>query len=303
MTASAPRGEPLRWETDGADWPNREFSEFVHAGGLRWHVQRMGSGPALLLAHGTGAATHSWRGLAPLLAEHFTVVAPDLPGHGFTQALPPERLSLSGMSHALGEVLKTLDVKPVLAIGHSAGAAIVVRMSLDGEIAPDALVSLNGALLPPLGLPSLLFSPAAKLIASSSLIPRLFAWRASDRNAVERLIASTGSTLDPRGIDLYARIVSNPGHVGGVLDMMAKWNLDSIERDLSRLQPRLTLVVGTNDRTVSPREAQRVLALKPGADLVQLAGLGHLAHEESPQQIVDLIRDLALSTRGSRTES
>lgn len=299
MTAPAPKPDRLRWETDGADWPNREFSEFLHAGGLRWHVQRMGSGPALLLAHGTGAATHSWRGLAPLLAKNFTVVAPDLPGHGFTQALTPERLSLPGMSLALGEMLKSLNVRPALAIGHSAGAAILVRMSLDGHIAPDALVSLNGALLPPLGLPSLLFSPAAKLIASSSLVPRLFAWRASDRNAVERLIASTGSTLDPRGIDLYARLVSNPGHVGGVLDMMAKWNLQSIERDISRLEPRLTLVVGTNDRTVSPREAQRVRTLQPGAQIVRLPGLGHLAHEEQPQRIVDVISTLSLSTRES----
>jgi magnesium chelatase accessory protein len=294
--------DQLRWETDGADWPNREFSEFVHAGGVRWHVQTMGSGPALLLAHGTGAATHSWRELAPLLAQHFTVIAPDLPGHGFTQALPPERLSLSGMSGALGELLKHLDVKPVLAIGHSAGAAIVVRMTLDGHIAPDAVVSLNGALLPPLGLPSLLFSPAAKLIASSSLIPRLFAWRANDRNAVERLIASTGSSLDPRGIDLYARLVSNPAHVGGVLDMMAKWKLESIERDLSRLQPRLILVVGSNDRTVSPREAQRVQALQPAAHIVELPGLGHLAHEEQPQRIVEVVSTLALSTGESPVE-
>jgi magnesium chelatase accessory protein len=297
MTASVTKA--LRWETDGADWPHREFSEFVQAGGLRWHVQRMGCGPALLLAHGTGAATHSWRGLAPLLARDFTVIAPDLPGHGFTQALPPERLSLSGMSVALGDLLKSLDIKPVLAIGHSAGAAIIVRMSIDGHITPDAVVSLNGALLPPLGLPSLLFSPAAKLIASSSLVPRLFAWRAGDRHAVERLIASTGSTLDPRGIDLYARLVSNPGHVGGVLDMMARWNLESIERDISRLQPALILVVGTNDRTVSPREAQRVHALQPCARIVQLPGLGHLAHEEQPQRIVEVISTLALSTGGS----
>jgi magnesium chelatase accessory protein len=288
--------DKLQWETDGADWPNRESSAFVEAAGLRWHVQRMGSGPALLLLHGTGASTHSWRDLAPLLAQNFTILAPDLPGHGFTQALPPERLSLRGMSDALGELLTSLAVQPMLAIGHSAGAAIMVRMSLDGRIAPKALMSLNGALLPPSGLPALVFSPVAKLIASSSLVPRLFAWRAADRAAVERLIASTGSTLTPRGIDLYARLVSNPGHVSGVLDMMAKWNLDSIEREISRLQPPLILVVGTHDRTVSPREADRVRALNPGATLVKLAGLGHLAHEEQPQRIVDLIAEQALTT-------
>src|SRR5206468_2126887 len=63
-----------------ADWPNRAASLAVEAGGLRWHVQRAGHGPVLLLLHGTGAATHTWRDLLPLLATDFTVVAPDLPG-------------------------------------------------------------------------------------------------------------------------------------------------------------------------------------------------------------------------------
>lgn len=75
------------WNVEGRDWPNRGSSRFVEAGGLRWHVQVMGEGPALLLLHGTGAATHSWRDIAPLLAKTHTVVAMDLPGHGFT-AMP-----------------------------------------------------------------------------------------------------------------------------------------------------------------------------------------------------------------------
>ncbi len=73
---------------------------------IRWHVQRMGEGPPLLLIHGTGAATHSWRGLMPMLARHFTVIAPDLPGHGFTQSPPAHRLSLPGMASDLSQLLQ-----------------------------------------------------------------------------------------------------------------------------------------------------------------------------------------------------
>ena len=58
-----------QWDHDGADWPHRHSSIFVHAAGLRWHVQQMGRGPVVLLIHGTSAATHSFRGLAPLLAD------------------------------------------------------------------------------------------------------------------------------------------------------------------------------------------------------------------------------------------
>ena len=59
----------LDWERDGRDWPNRAASRFVRAGGLDWHVQTMGQGPTVWLIHGTGAATHSWRDILPLLAQ------------------------------------------------------------------------------------------------------------------------------------------------------------------------------------------------------------------------------------------
>lgn len=123
------------WDREGRGWPNREASRSVTASGLRWHVQRMGEGPVLLLAHGTAAATHSWRALMPLLARRFTVVAPDLPGHGFT-APPPSSAGLTppGMAGLLGELLKALEVSPALVAGHSAGAAVLVRMALDGRL-------------------------------------------------------------------------------------------------------------------------------------------------------------------------
>lgn len=191
--------KPPDWTREGRDWPNRESSRFVTAAGLRWHVQVTGHGPVLLLLHGTGAATHSWRDLLPLLARRFTVLAPDLPGHGFTETPPRHGLSLPGMACSLSELLNVLDSRPLLVCGHSAGAAILARMCLDGHIAPRVLVSLNGALLPLSGLPGRLFSPIAKLLAVNPLVPRLFAWRASDRVALDRLIDSTGSTLDARG--------------------------------------------------------------------------------------------------------
>jgi magnesium chelatase accessory protein len=283
----------LSWEDDGRDWPNRAASRFVAAGGLRWHVQVLGAGPVLLLVHGTGAATHSWRDLAPLLAAHFTVVAPDLPGHGFSDTPRRETCSLPGMVRALRALLDALGLEPVLAVGHSAGAAILARASLDGLLALRSLVSVNGALLPLAGLPGRLFSPLARLLAASPLVPRLFAGRAADRKAVERLIRSTGSRLDERGVELYARLVRNPVHVAGALCMMAHWDLAALHRDLGRLQVPLLLVVGDHDLTVRPSRARRVLELVPHARALHLPGLGHLAHEERPEAVAEAIVELA----------
>ena len=74
----------------------------------------MGRGPVLLLVHGTAAATHSWRDLAPLLARRFTVVAPDLPGHGFSGSPGRGGLSLPGMAGALRALLDALRLEPAV---------------------------------------------------------------------------------------------------------------------------------------------------------------------------------------------
>jgi magnesium chelatase accessory protein len=281
------------WERDGYDWPNRVFSRFVSASGLRWHVQRMGEGPVLLLLHGTGAATHSWRDFAPILAEHFTVIAPDLPGHGFTTAPSYARMSLPGMAAAIGDLIATLGVTPELALGHSAGAAILIRLCLEGQIAPRGLISLNGALMPWRGLPAHLFSPAARLLAGNPLVSRVFAWRAGNRREIERLVAGTGSTLSPAGVDFYQRLIRYPSHIRATLSMMANWDLTLIEQGLPQLQTPLYLVVGEGDLTVSPREARRVRERLPSAGLMTLPGLGHLAHEERPAEVALIVRRIS----------
>jgi magnesium chelatase accessory protein len=286
----------LEWSKDGGDWPNRDASVFVEAAGLRWHVQRMGAGPALLLSHGTGAATHSWRGLLPLLAQRFSVIAPDLPGHGFTQAPPPHRLSLPGMAADLGALLRKLDVTPEIVVGHSAGAAILARMCLDGRIAPRLLVAVNGAFMPFGGVANHLFSPLAKLLVMNPLVPRAFAWQASNAGAVERLLANTGSTIDAQGIALYRKLIRDPAHVAAALRMMANWKLEPLLHDLPRLATPLLLIAAANDRSISPDVARQVREILPHAIIERVAGLGHLAHEEKPQLIAQLIMKYAQAT-------
>ncbi len=292
----------LVWERDGSRWPHRDTSRFEQCAGLHWHVQeflppgpRGAQAPVALLLHGTGASTHSWRDLAPLLALRYRVLSLDLPGHGFT-GMPDDGpmsalLSLPGMAQAIGQLMQQLSLAPAVIVGHSAGAAIAVRMCLSGLAAPEKIVSLNGALLPLGGVAGRLFAPVARLMAATPLVPRLFSWRAADPAVLQGLLDGTGSRLDAAGTALYGQLVSNPGHAAGALGMMANWDLFSLEQELPKLQTPLALVVGANDRTISPRQAQQVFALlAPPArvPIVTLDGLGHLAHEERPDLVAAL---------------
>lgn len=283
------------WNREGVGWPNRETSRFVLAGGLRWHVQIMGAGPPILLLHGAGAATHSWRDLAPILARDFTIIAPDLPGHGFTQTPGGAGLSLPGMARSLNALLAALEVEPVGAVGHSAGAAIALRLHLDGRAMAGGVVSLNGALQPFGGGAGHIFSALAKALFVNPLAVRLFAWRAAQPGAVERLIESTGSRIDAAGLSQYARLMRTTGHVDGALGMMASWNLPPLLADLPRLSAPLTLLAAANDLAVPPKVAHDTLALAPAARLIDLPTLGHLAHEEDPDQVAGIVRRALLS--------
>ncbi len=287
------------WEKQGRDWPNRDASRFVEVGRMRWHVQAVGAGPVLLLLHGTGAATHSWRALLPLLAERFTVVAPDMPGHGFTSGRPAGGLSMVAMARAVGELVAALDVTPRLIIGHSAGVAVAVRMVLDGLATPAGIIGLNSALMPFPGIAAKLFPTLARMLFVNPFAPHIFAGIARQQGEVGGFLKrSTGSRIDTEGANLYQRLFATPAHCAGAITMMADWDLESLTRDLPKLAVPLLLVHGEGDAMIPPASARDAAALVPGARVETLAGLGHLAHEEAPDQVAALIAGFAAAQVG-----
>lgn len=286
--------DALNFDTDGRDWPNRNASRFIQAAGFQWHVQVMGHGPPLLLLHGTGASTHSWRQIAPYLADKFTLVIPDLPGHGFTGQPPFHAYTLPGMASAVAELMTALSLSPSFVVGHSAGAAVAIRMTLDKILTPLGMVSVNGALLPFQGLAGHIFSPLAKLMCLNPLIPKLFAWRAIDRTAVGRLLTGTGSVTTAEDVELYGRLFTSPSHCAAALGMMARWDLDSLVQDLPRLTIPLCLIAAARDQAIPVSDAKRVAALVKGSHVRFIPDAGHLAHEEQPSAVAEIIFESAI---------
>ncbi|RFO97060.1 alpha/beta hydrolase [Rhodoferax lacus] len=293
-----PLHPPMDWDSNKATWPNAHLSHFVQLPGQTWHVQMAGSGPVLLLLHGTGASTHSWRDLlGPLSAAH-TVVCPDLTGHAFTSPHKTQSPSLPNITRNLNALLAHLQLWPQAVIGHSAGAAIGAQLLLDqqqgqrtSERPTPALIGLNPAWLPLHGVSSWLFPSAARLLAMNPLSARLFSSVGGQPAVVRALLQSTGSKLDAKGLELYQRLLQSPGHVHGVLQMMRAWQLDALERALPQLKGPVLMLMGTNDRTLGPQLAERAQALMPQAQVMRFAGLGHLTHEEAPTRTTAQILD------------
>jgi magnesium chelatase accessory protein len=290
--ARMPPSRHLDWARDGADWPHRETSRFLRAAGLRWHVQEMGTGPAVLLLHGAGGASFSWRGVAPRLADGMRVIVPDLPGHAFTDQPRRGAMTLPAVAAALGELMRVMEAEPAIIAGHSAGAAMAAQMALDGRAAPAAIVSFNGAFLPFPGLAGRAFPAIAKALALNPFAPRALAWGAS-RQAVDGMMEQGGAEIDAEGRRLYRMLLSRASHVGAALDMLAAWDLPPLVRRLPELTCRLELLFGELDRAVPPSVAVDVAARAPHARLVEMPGLGHLAHEQRPDIAAAAIRRVA----------
>ena len=279
----------LDWNREGLIWPSREASEFVQAGRARWHVQRMGSGPPLLLLHGTGASVHSWRDLMPLLAKDYAVTAIDLPRHAFTTGHDAYAMSLPSMALEIAALLKVLEIEPAAIVGHSAGAALALQLALaHGYRGP--IVGLSAALRPFPGPMAQIFPAIAKALFINPLVPRLFAGTIDLAGGAERFMwRSTHSRIDAAGMACYRTLLKNPDHAGGGLAMMANWDLPGLRARMGEVRNPVLLIHGAKDPAIPLDWAKEAASWLPNARLDVLPGLGHLAHEEAPEKAAALI--------------
>lgn len=283
---------PLNWEREGRIFPRRDASHFVDAGTLKWHVQQMGSGPPLLLLHGTGASAHSWRDVMPLLAERFTVIAPDLPGHAFTRGRIPGGPNLPAVAREVARLLDQLAVMPALVAGHSAGVAIAMQLALDGMEAP--VVGFSPALMPFSGLAAQLFPAMAKMLFVNPFVPRIFAGIARQSGETARFLhRATNSRIDASGLHCYEALLGNSHHCLGALALMANWDLGALSRRLQDVSVPVTLLHGSRDSAVPLSSVQEACRKLPQCELEVLEGLGHLTHEERPENAARHIREFA----------
>jgi len=283
---SSIESERLRWESHGHDWPNHHLSRFVETPDVRFHVQIAGDGPALLLLHGAAGSTHSWARLLPRLAQSFRVVAPDLPGHAFSSALPPERSGSVELTTAVTHLLDAIAIEPMGIVAHSAGAAVAVCLVSEGAARPERCAFLAPSLSrPPRTGPSFLQELVAPLLRGeraaelAALLARPF--------VVKGLLRSTGSDVPAESASIYRLLTGNPAHIGAVLRLLSRWDPESVEALLPTFDVPTLVLAGARDGWIPPSVIERDVARLPRAELRRLDGLGHLAHEEAPERVLD----------------
>lgn len=265
-----------------------EVSRFQRVGRVDWHIQEMGQGPLLLFFHGAGGATHTWRDILPKLAAKWRCVAVDLPGQGFTKAATLTRAGRKGMSEDVQALIAHEGWQPTGLVGHSAGAVLALDVALT-RTPPPPVFCINAALARFEGMAGWLFPILAKVLAFNPLIGPLFAMGSDPTGRARRLIGGTGSTLDEAGLACYGRLLSSSKHVDATLQMMARWEVDTLLDALPQLDAPVMLLAAEKDGAVPPATSEAAAKRLPHAELQLHPKLGHLIHEEAPETIAMMI--------------
>ncbi|WP_142394137.1 alpha/beta fold hydrolase, partial [Mycobacterium avium] len=112
--------------------PVREVSaprlEFRTIHGYRRAYRIAGSGPAILLIHGIGDNSTTWNTVQAKLAQRFTVIAPDLLGHGQSDK-PRADYSVAAYANGMRDLLAVLDIERVTIVGHSLGGGVAMQFA------------------------------------------------------------------------------------------------------------------------------------------------------------------------------
>src|ERR1700709_320079 len=107
--------------------------------GYRRAFRIAGSGRPLLLLHGIGASSQTWSGVMPLLASRYTVIAPDLLGHGLSDK-PRADYAISAYACGMRDLLGVLDIESATIVGHSLGGGVAMQFAYQFPERCDRLV-------------------------------------------------------------------------------------------------------------------------------------------------------------------
>ncbi len=280
------RREDIGWRD--ADAPGR----IATVDGVGTHYIEQGSGPAVVLVHGFGGHTFSYRHLIPDLAKDHRVVAIDLKGFGYSERPQKSDYSLGAQARLVVRLMDTLRIESAALVGHSMGGEVVMRVAARYPDRVERLVlagSISGDRIPT--LPTLPFiKPFLPLIA-----------KLMGRRALPR------SYYDPSKITKEIREgYQAPLRIYGTMDalyqMMRDFRRDK-SVDFKRIMQPVLILWASNEKVVPGWTLRRLRKHFPEAIVTTIERAGHLLLEEQPEDCNAAIRRFLppVAGRGSKT--
>jgi pimeloyl-ACP methyl ester carboxylesterase len=290
--------------------PNLRSVREVHATldfrtihGYRRAFRIAGSGPALLLIHGVGDNSTTWSTVHSMLAQRFTVIAPDLLGHGQSDK-PRADYSVPAYANGMRDLLSVLDIERVTVIGHSLGGGVAMQFAYQfphlvdrlilvgaGGVTKDVNIALRVASLPMGG-------EALTLLRLPFVLPALQAMG----KAAGMLLGSTGVGRDLPDVLRILRDLPEPTASSAftrTLRAVVDWRgqvVTMLDRCYLTESVPVQLIWGEQDVVIPVSHAQMAHAAMPGSRLEIFKRSGHFPFHDDPDRFVEVVERFIDST-------
>ncbi len=280
-------------------------SRQIELHGHRVSYRIAGEGPLMVLVHGITSTSDVWREVMPRLADRFTVLAPDLLGHG-ESAKPRGDYSLGAYASGIRDLLAALGHESGTFVGHSLGGGIVMQLAYQFPERCERLALISSGGLGR-GVHSVL--RAAALPGAEWVLPLLAQTRLHDAGrALGGLLKRMGVRSAPELAELargYGSLSDGEARqaflhtLRAVIDPQGQ-RVSARDRLYLAAEVPTLLVWGERDRIIPAAHGRRAHEEIPGSRLVEIPNAGHFPQLDQPHLCIEALLELMTETEPAR---
>jgi pimeloyl-ACP methyl ester carboxylesterase len=287
------RPRDVEWEKNREIIFHADRSRFVEVDGVPVHYQEAGdsSAPTMVLIHGFASFSLVWsKVLLPLADAGFRVIAPDLPGYGFSGKPPHLDYTIASQAAMVAGLLKQLGIERTVLVGSSYGGAVAATIALDHPTLVEKLV-LVGAVTNNKPTRYMLMRLFGSPVIGDILSPLLASSRTLLRRRMKKVYDRHSWVLDERRVQARHLPLRTRGTHRAIIRTVRGWDADRISRDAHLISQPSLVMWGENDREVPLRDGERIHQEIPNSRLIVFRECGHIPHEEYPERFTEVVTE------------
>jgi len=260
---------------------------------VKLYYHEEGKGPPVLLIHGFGASTYTWRHIAPKLAGSHRVIAVDLKGFGQSDKPFDGRYSVFDQAALLAQLIVDKDLRDLTLVGHSFGGGVALLLALEADQQLDGRISrlvLLDTIAYPQHIP--VFFRLLDVPIVSQLGVRMVPASVQTRVALQ-IAYFDDSKIDPEEVELYAAPLKTAAGKHAIIHSARQ----IVPEDIAELSERYktiklpTLILWCDHDRIVPLEVGiRLRRTLPNSTLRLVEDCGHMPQEEQPARTLELIK-------------
>jgi pimeloyl-ACP methyl ester carboxylesterase len=279
--------------TSQAVTPTNEISSrTAQIEGVQLHYLTAGHGPAVILLHGYAETSRMWRPLIPLLAEKFTVIAPDLPGIG-NSSIPADKIDMITSASRIHALVRSLGIEKARVVGHDIGLMVAYAYATQFPTETEKLVVMDAFLPGVPGWEAIYNAPNIWHFRFNGEYPEALV-KGRERTYFEYFwnvfAADKTRSIPEAERKAYTEAYSKPGRMRAAWAYFASW--PQLAKDFAQLsQTKLTMPVLSigGEKSLGNELAAQMKLVADNVTVIVLPNAGHWIMEEKPKETIDAL--------------